>query len=132
MKFSWAGIFFLATLCFSCGTALTKRTVTSTSPETGEIRQELLVQRAESLKGLARIQENDCPSCHAVSRISVGPSYTAVAERYEATEEMIAILAQRIISGSVGSWGEIPMTAHLELTQEDAEQMVRFVFTLKN
>jgi len=24
------------------------------------------------------------------------------------------------------------MTAHLELTQEDAEQMVRFVFTLKN
>src|SRR5690554_801780 len=118
MKFSWAGIFFLITLFFSCGGAMTKRAISSNSPGAEEIQQDTLFQKDEPryLKGLAKVQENDCASCHAVDRISVGPSYASVAERYEATEEMIAVLAERIISGSVGSWGEIPMTAHPGLT----------------
>ena len=82
--------------------------------------------------GWAKIQENDCPSCHALERKNVGPSYAAIAAKYEATDGTVAMLAERILSGSVGEWGEIPMTAHPELSQEEAEQMVKFVFTLKN
>jgi cytochrome c len=67
-----------------------------------------------------------------VERKIVGPSYSEVASKYESTEENHKLLAERVIAGSVGVWGEIPMVPHPSLSQEDAEQMVKYVLMLKN
>ena len=41
------------------------------------------------------------------------------------------MLAGKIINGGKGVWGEIPMTAHPQINQQDAEEMVKYIFTLK-
>jgi cytochrome c len=66
-----------------------------------------------------------------VERKIVGPSYSEVASKYEATEENYKLLAERVIAGSVGIWGEIPMVPHPSLSQENAEQMIKYVLLLK-
>jgi cytochrome c len=66
-----------------------------------------------------------------VARKIVGPSYAEVAAKYESTEENINMLAQKVINGGVGVWGEVPMPAHLSLSEEDAKDMIRYVLLLK-
>lgn len=126
------GLLLLSAWALSCSAVLSRRTVVEESAQLKEEPAALtVVDDQAALKGLAKIQENDCPSCHALERKSVGPSYAAIASEYEATDAVVKLLADRIITGSVGAWGEIPMTPHPELSAEDAELMVKFVFTLK-
>jgi len=127
------GLLLLSAWVLSCSTVLSRRTGVQESAQLKEDEPETrtVVDDQAALKGLAKIQENDCPSCHALERKSVGPSYAAIASEYEATDAVVKLLADRIITGSVGAWGEIPMTPHPELSAEDAELMVKFVFTLK-
>jgi cytochrome c len=66
-----------------------------------------------------------------VERKIVGPSYADVAAKYESTEENITMLAQKVIAGGVGVWGEVPMPAHPGLSEDDAKDMVRYVLLLK-
>jgi cytochrome c len=83
------------------------------------------------IKGIEKVKGSDCTSCHMVDRKIVGPSYAEVAAKYESTEENITMLAQKVIAGGVGVWGEVPMPAHPGLTEEDAKDMVRYVLLLK-
>jgi len=123
----------LSAWAVSCSSAVTRRTVAEGPVQLEEDKRTAPKAQDDpaALKGWAKIQESDCPSCHALERKSVGPSYAAIAEKYKPTDAVVKMLAQRIITGSVGTWGEIPMTPHPELSTEDAEQMVKFVFTLK-
>ncbi|HLT07480.1 MAG TPA: c-type cytochrome [Cyclobacteriaceae bacterium] len=113
----------------SCSPAVTKSPVPTESIIGTSFEQQ---QEAIAKKGWAKIQENDCPSCHALERRSVGPAYTAIATKYQDNKVALGVLADRIINGSVGVWGEIPMPAHPEISKEEAEQMATFVFSLKN
>jgi cytochrome c len=83
------------------------------------------------IKGIEKVKGSDCTSCHMVERKIVGPSYADVAAKYESTEENITMLAQKVIAGGVGVWGEVPMPAHPGLTEEDAKDMIRYVLLLK-
>jgi len=40
------------------------------------------------------------------------------------------MLADKIIKGGQGNWGQIPMTAHTDISQADAEMMARYVLSL--
>jgi cytochrome c len=83
-------------------------------------------------KGLALVSQSDCLTCHKVNEASTGPAYAEVAKRYAAaTDTTITRLAQTIIKGGSGNWGAIPMTAHPQVSQADAEQMVKYVLLLK-
>jgi cytochrome c len=42
------------------------------------------------------------------------------------------MLADKIIKGGAGVWGQIPMTPHPNLSKQDAEQIVKYVLLLKN
>lgn len=86
---------------------------------------------AENGKGLQLVVSNACMSCHQVSDPSVGPSYTAVAARYPNNDSTISMLAEKIIKGGAGHWGNTPMIAHPGLSQEDAKAMVRYILSLK-
>jgi cytochrome c len=83
------------------------------------------------IKGLEKVKGSDCTGCHQVDRKLIGPSYADVAAKYENTEENVAMLTQKVIAGGVGVWGEIPMSAHPNLSEEDATDMVRYVLLLK-
>jgi cytochrome c len=83
------------------------------------------------IKGLEKVKGSDCTGCHQVDRKLIGPAYADVAAKYENTEANVTMLAQKVIAGGVGVWGEIPMAAHPNLTEEDATDMVRYILLLK-
>ncbi|MBN9298581.1 MAG: c-type cytochrome [Filimonas sp.] len=82
-------------------------------------------------KGLELIAKNDCLTCHKVSEKLIGPSYQEVAAKYENNEENVKHLADKVIKGGQGVWGQVPMTPHAGVSQADAEQMIKYVLLLK-
>lgn len=82
-------------------------------------------------KGLELVAKSDCFTCHKVNEAAVGPAYKAVAERYTSSPEVIDTLANKVIKGGSGNWGQIPMTPHPQLSKEDAVAMVKYVLALK-
>lgn len=85
-----------------------------------------------SPKGLALINQSDCRSCHNEKLKTVGPSYLAVARKYPDTEATVKKLAGKVINGGNGIWGAALMTAHLDMEESDAEEMIRYILTLDN
>lgn len=83
-------------------------------------------------KGLELIAKSDCLTCHKVSEKLTGPAYRDVANKYENTSANITMLSGKIIKGGQGVWGTIPMTPHTQLSQADAEQMVKYILLLRN
>ncbi|MEY2704146.1 MAG: hypothetical protein RL407_208 [Bacteroidota bacterium] len=83
------------------------------------------------IKGLEKVKASDCTGCHQVDRKIIGPSYADVAAKYDNSEANVTMLAQKVIAGGVGVWGEIPMSAHPGLSEEDAKDMVRYILLLK-
>ncbi|MFX0556970.1 PQQ-dependent sugar dehydrogenase [Maribacter sp. CXY002] len=81
-------------------------------------------------KGRAMIDESDCLSCHRVDIRSIGPSYMEVAEKYKNNLKGQREIAQRIINGSVGIWGEHAMSAHPDLSEQDAALIVDYIIGL--
>jgi cytochrome c len=83
--------------------------------------------------GLDLIAKNDCLTCHKVDEKVTGPSYRDVANKYAAEAPgIIPKLADKIIKGGTGVWGEIPMTPHPTVSEPDAETMVKYILLLKN
>jgi cytochrome c len=84
-------------------------------------------------EGEALIKASDCKTCHHATNKIIGPAHLDVAKKYDFTEANVKLLAGRIITGvetGKGVWGEIPMTAHVGMTQVDAEKMARYVLSL--
>ncbi|MEJ5051456.1 c-type cytochrome [Chryseobacterium culicis] len=84
---------------------------------------------ASKHEGLQLIEGTDCLTCHKIDSKLIGPSYQEVAAKY--TETDLDMLAQKIIDGGKGNWGEIPMTPHTGLSKENARQMVKYILSLK-
>jgi cytochrome c len=66
-----------------------------------------------------------------VSAKLTGPAYKEVAAKYENTDANVTLLAEKIIKGGQGNWGNIPMTPHPTLNEADAKQMVKYILLLK-
>lgn len=80
--------------------------------------------------GEALVKANDCKTCHHKVNKIIGPSHTDVAKKYEFTKANVEMLAQKIIKGGMGVWGEIPMSPHPDISIGDAEKMARYVLSL--
>ncbi len=84
-------------------------------------------------KGLEIEAKSDCATCHKLNEKLVGPAFKDIAIRYAgATEATVDTLAGKIIQGGAGRWGQIPMTPHPNLSQEDARTVVKYVLLLKD
>ncbi|MBL7761180.1 MAG: c-type cytochrome [Sediminibacterium sp.] len=90
-----------------------------------------LSSNPDYVKGLELIGKSDCLTCHKVKEKLIGPAYQDVANKYENNDENIKLLAGKIIQGGKGVWGEVPMTPHPQISEEDAKQMVKYVLLLK-
>ncbi|WP_187263906.1 c-type cytochrome [Pontibacter beigongshangensis] len=83
-------------------------------------------------KGAKLIAKSDCLACHQEQKKVLGPSYVDVANKYEFNDENVEYLADKIIAGGAGVWGEIPMSPHQNLSKEDAAEMAKYVLSLRN
>lgn len=81
-------------------------------------------------EGLNLIAKSDCLTCHQVEEQAIGPAYRAIAKKYRGNPEIIDTLADRIIKGSAGNWGAVPMNAHPSLSMEEASLMVKYILSL--
>lgn len=83
--------------------------------------------------GLAVVAKSDCLTCHKVDEKIQGPTYRDVANKYAAyPDTIITHLANKVIAGGVGVWGEVPMIPHPALTHEEAVAAVKYILLLKN
>jgi len=97
------------------------------APQTADITKDPAYQ-----KGLELISKSDCFTCHQIDDKLTGPPYREVANKYAGMPDTIVThLAQKIIAGGSGVWGQIMMTPHPAVSQEDAEAMVRYILLLK-
>ncbi|GAB2688856.1 hypothetical protein GCM10027037_09310 [Mucilaginibacter koreensis] len=79
--------------------------------------------------GAKLIAKNDCLGCHKEHDKLVGPAYADVAKKYK--ESDINMLAEHIIKGGAGHWGDVAMTAHPNLSPDSAKLMVKYILTVK-
>jgi cytochrome c len=88
---------------------------------------------AGSLKnagGMLLIEKNDCKTCHDIDRKINGPSYSDISNRYFGSPQALQLLSEKVIKGGAGNWGETAMSAHPDLSQQDAEQIVRWILSI--
>lgn len=99
-------------------------------------------QNPDYQKGLDLIGASDCLTCHKVNEKLVGPAYDEVANKYAGSDTAVTYLAHRVINGvnpaagDKSDWGDVTnnaiMTPHPQLSEGDAEQMVKYILLLKN
>ena len=81
--------------------------------------------------GLALAQKQNCMSCHSVTRQFMGPSLHDVAAKYAPRSDAVAYLTRKIMEGSAGVWGPVPMPANTQVTQDEAMSLASWILTLK-
>lgn len=86
----------------------------------------------EYQKGLALVGSSDCFGCHKVSEKMTGPAYVDVAKRYAGKPGIEDSLANKIIHGGAGNWGQVAMTPHQNLAHDSAVAMVKYILLLNN
>lgn len=72
-----------------------------------------------------------CLACHQVGRKVVGPAYQDISSKYAGRDDAQAVLVQKILKGSSGEWGVIPMPANRTVKPEEAEQLAQWILGLK-
>ena len=87
--------------------------------------------QAESTPGLMLAQQQNCMSCHSVNRPFMGPALHDVAAKYASRTDAATYLAHKIIDGSTGVWGQVPMPANTQLTPDQAATLAGWILTLK-
>lgn len=81
-------------------------------------------------EGKLLIEGSDCLGCHKLNERLIGPSYKEIAAKYENTPENVEMLADQIIKGSSGVWGDVPMPAH-GFSKENAKFMAQYILSMK-
>lgn len=86
--------------------------------------------KQEIEEGKVLISKSDCMACHTLDKKVVGPAYIDIAKKYPFTDANVNLLAQKVISGGTGVWGQIPMVPHAALSSSDSKKMVKYVLSL--
>ena len=127
-----------AAFAFACNNAADKtdtKATTETEAKTEPAADSGIppgLTKEEYDKAITLIAGSDCLTCHKVDEKITGPSYREVANKYEATDANIEMLAGKVIKGGTGVWGQVPMTPHDSISVDDAKTMVKYILALKN
>jgi cytochrome c len=87
-------------------------------------------QSAGIRTGKSLIEANDCKACHQLEGKSVGPAFMEVSKKYQGKSAEIPRLANKVITGGGGVWGDHAMNAHPQLSKQDATTIVEYVVSL--
>ncbi len=81
--------------------------------------------RSEILSTMATA---NCFTCHSAKNRLIGPSFEEIVDRYDPVSENRDHLAQKIIQGSRGVWGDEIMPAQPELEKDKIVQILDWMF----
>jgi len=87
-------------------------------------------QAAQTLIGKSLMMKSDCSTCHKVSEASIGPAFSKVSTKYQTEPKAVEYLASKVIKGSSGVWGEVPMPAHPAMKETEVKQIVEWILSL--
>ncbi|OWW22615.1 c-type cytochrome [Noviherbaspirillum denitrificans] len=73
----------------------------------------------------------NCLACHAVANKVVGPAFKDVAAKYAGQKDAEDKLVQKVLKGSSGTWGAVPMPANAQVTEAEAHTLVKWVLSQK-
>lgn len=76
-------------------------------------------------------QKKACLACHSVDKKVLGPAFKDVAKKYAGQKGIEAKLVDKVIKGGGGVWGTMPMPANSQVTPAEANQLVKWIMTLK-
>lgn len=97
----------------------------------GQAQQKQSEQKFDDKAMIDLATKKGCMACHQIDNKLIGPAWREVSNKY--TEKDIPTLLNSVLNGSVGKWGNVPMTANKGIVSEqEAEQLVRWIITLKN
>lgn len=85
---------------------------------------------AQSEAANRMLRDKGCLECHAWERQLVGPALNHVRARYE-IGDFFSFLVERVRNGGSGSWGSVPMPAHPQISQTEAEFLVASIMEFK-
>lgn len=128
---------FYAIILVSCSsnqpqnTSTASTNTTTTQAVTVEATKPAEQPHTEST-GEILMKKSDCLTCHSMEMKIVGPSFKDIADKYESNETNINTLADKVIHGGTGNWGNIAMQAHNQLSVSDAKIMVNYILSLSS
>jgi cytochrome c len=73
----------------------------------------------------------NCMACHATDKKLVGPSYKDVAAKYATDKDAVAKLAEKIVKGSTGVWGPVPMPPNANVNADEAKTLATWIMSIK-
>jgi cytochrome c len=83
---------------------------------------------ATEANGLADMKKSNCFNCHAFNGKLIAPSFYEITKRYAPTSSNKELLTKHIVEGSSGMWGSASMPSHTELTKQEAQDIVNWIF----
>jgi len=84
---------------------------------------------ADAAKAQELAKSKNCLTCHMVDKKLVGPSYKDVAKKYKGDSGAVADLTKKVINGTSGTWGAIPMPPN-PVTQDESKTLVEWILSL--
>ena len=109
----------------STDTSSTEQTTTEAAPAND------LSSNPDYVKGLELEAKSDCGTCHKIDERLIGPSFREITAKYPNTDATIDSLSAKVIRGGAGNWGQVAMSPHPNLPQEDAKAIVKYILLLK-
>jgi cytochrome c len=76
-------------------------------------------------------RSKNCVACHHVERKTLGPAFKDIAAKYDGDAAAVKTLSDKVQKGGAGVWGPMPMPAQPQVSQEEAEALVKWILTLK-
>lgn len=73
----------------------------------------------------------NCMACHSVANKVVGPAFKDVAAKYAGQKDAEDKLVQKVIKGSSGVWGAVPMPANAQVSEAEAHTLVKWILSQK-
>lgn len=121
----------LAMFLAACGGGSEKKAEEEKASETTTPAPDNSMVENVAGKGKELMAAQDCATCHKETEKVIGPSFQEIAAKYPNNDENIATLADKIIKGGSGNWGEIPMAPHSAIAVDDAKEMVKYILSVK-
>ena len=86
---------------------------------------------ASAQASLALADTNACLNCHSVEKKLVGPAFKDIAAKYKDRKDASAYLSEKMVKGSSGVWGAIPMPPMSQLKPEDVQAMTKWILEIR-
>lgn len=76
-------------------------------------------------------KSKNCMSCHAVANKVLGPSFKDIGAKYAGQKDAEDKLVQKVMKGSSGTWGAIPMPANTQVSEAESRTLIKWILSQK-